>query len=104
MSERPLTRIVRQLRSGQITIPSDFRRELGIEEQSYVQITLGQGELHLKPVRVSTQQKGSAWLKQLYEQFAPARQAATSHGEEEVNADLDRAVAAVRRKRAPRRL
>ncbi|MBM4417777.1 MAG: AbrB/MazE/SpoVT family DNA-binding domain-containing protein [Chloroflexi bacterium] len=105
MPERgPVTRIVRQLRGGQITIPSDFRRELGIDEQSYLKITLGEGELRIAPLRVSVQPKGSGWPKELYEQFAPARQAATGHTEGEVNADIDRAVADVRRTRAARRL
>ncbi len=97
----PMTRIVRQLRSGQITIPSEFRKELGIDEQSYLQITLAQGELRIKPVRVSAAAKGSAWLKELYQYFAPARQAAAKHSEEEINVDIDQAIKDVRRKDAP---
>ncbi len=100
----PMTRIVRQLRSGQITIPSDFRRKLGIDEQSYLQITLAQGELRIKPVRVTGQPKGSAWLRELYDHFAPTREIAASHSEEEINADIDRAIADVRNRPDPRRL
>ncbi len=39
------TKIVRQLRSGQITIPVEFRRELGIEGEGMLQMTLKDGEL-----------------------------------------------------------
>ena len=35
--KRPMTRIVRPLRGGQITIPAEFRRELGITEESVLQ-------------------------------------------------------------------
>src|SRR5207244_7044450 len=100
----PRTRIVRQLRSGQITIPSDFRHELGIDERSYLQVTLADGELRIRPVEVSAQPRGSAWLRELYERFAPAREAAGRYDEDEVNADIDRALGEVRRGRAPRRL
>jgi len=100
----PMTRIVRQLRSGQITIPSDFRRKLGIDERSYLQITLAQGELRIKPVRVSAQPKDSAWLRELYDHFAPTREIAASRGEEEINADIDRAIADVRKRHGPSRL
>ena len=94
------TRIVRQLRSGQVTIPVEFRRELGIDEDSLLQMTLTDGELHIKPVHVSPRAKGSPWLKDLYNRFAGARKEAAKYSEEEVNADIDRAVTDVRRKDA----
>ncbi|MCL4459024.1 MAG: AbrB/MazE/SpoVT family DNA-binding domain-containing protein [Chloroflexi bacterium] len=98
---QPMTKIVRPLRGGQITIPAEFRRELGINEQSYLQITLLQGELRIKPARVTAELQGSAWLKELYQYFAPARQEAARYSEEEINTDIDAAVKEVRRKRAP---
>jgi bifunctional DNA-binding transcriptional regulator/antitoxin component of YhaV-PrlF toxin-antitoxin module len=94
----PTTRIVRQLRSGQITIPSDFRRQLGIDETSYLQITLAQGELRITPLRVADPATGSTWLSELYDHFTPTREIAARQREEEINADIDRAVAAVRTK------
>ena len=95
------TRIVRPLRSGQITIPAAFRRQLGITDETLLQVTLAEGELHIKPVRVSETAQGSPWLRELYEHFAPVRQEILERGisEAEVNADIDAAIEAVRAKR-----
>lgn len=102
-TERP-TKIVRALRSGQITIPAAFRRELGIDEQSMLRMTLVDGELRITPVDVSEQPKGSPWLKELYDYFAPVRQEILDRGisEEEINADIDAAIAEVRAERPGR--
>jgi bifunctional DNA-binding transcriptional regulator/antitoxin component of YhaV-PrlF toxin-antitoxin module len=51
-TERP-TRIVRTLRSGRITIPIEFRRQLGIDNQSPLRITLKEGELWITPLPIS---------------------------------------------------
>jgi bifunctional DNA-binding transcriptional regulator/antitoxin component of YhaV-PrlF toxin-antitoxin module len=101
----PMTRVVRPLRSGQITIPVAFRKRLGIDEQSLLQMTLVEGELRIKPVAIREQTKGSPWLRELYEYFAPVREEILARGisEEEVNADIDAAIAAVRAERAKQR-
>jgi hypothetical protein len=39
---------------------------------------------------------GSRWLRDLYEQFTVVRQEAEQYGEDEINASIDVAVAAVR--------
>jgi hypothetical protein len=49
------------------------------------------------PVRV-TRATGSSWLKDLYDLFAPVRAEAARYSEEEVDQDIERAVAAVREK------
>ena len=99
-----LTRIVRPLRSGQITIPAEFRRRLGITEESLLQLTLEGRELRLTPVRAAETAAGSPWLKDLYNLFAPVRAEAARYSEEEVNADIDDAIADVRAGYAARRL
>jgi AbrB family looped-hinge helix DNA binding protein len=98
----PMTKIVRPLRSGQITIPAAFRRQLGIDEHSMLKMTLDRGELRLKPVDVREQAQGSPWLRELYDSFAPVRQEAIDKGytEEEINADIDAAIKASRAARA----
>ena len=103
--ERRMTKMVRLLRSGQITIPAEFRKALGITEESLLQLTLEEGELRLRPVAVRQQVEGSLWLRELYEYFAPVRQEAIDNGysEEEINAAIDEAVAAVRKQHAHRR-
>ena len=94
-----MTRIVRQLRRGQVTIPADVRRELGIESDTLLQMTVHDGELRIRPVRVEA--KGSPWVRELYEYFAPVRQEAIDKGytEEEINAAIDEAVKASRAER-----
>lgn len=93
------TRVVRQLRSGQITIPAEFRRRLGITDASLLEITLKDGELRITPVKVSSRQ-GSPWLADLYRYFAPVREEAIEKGypEEEINQAIDQAVAEVRKR------
>jgi AbrB family looped-hinge helix DNA binding protein len=95
----PTTKIVRPLRGGQITIPAAFRRQLGIGDDSLLQVTLDRDELRIKPVRVTEQ--GSPWFRELYELFAPVRQEAIEKGytDEQINAWIDEAVEAVRRER-----
>ena len=102
MEEEPITRIVRPLRSGQITIPAAFREKLGISSDSLLQITLVQGELRIRPVHTAETVAGSPWLKELYDYFAPVRREAEAKGysEEEINTAIDQAVAAVRRQHA----
>lgn len=96
---KQLTKIVRPLRGGQITIPAEFRKRLGISAETMLQMTLDHGELRIKPVRVT--EAGSPWFRQLYEIFAPVRQEAIDKGytEEEINAWINEAIQAVRTKR-----
>ncbi len=94
--QKPVTRVVRQLRSGQITIPAEFRKRLGITEDSLLKLTLQDGEIHIRPVEVADTSAGSPWLKELYDLFAPVREEAKKYSEEEINEAIDRAVKAVR--------
>ncbi len=97
-----MTKIIRPLRSGQITIPVEFRKRLGIDEHSMLKMTLERGELRLTPVDVREQTQGSPWLRELYELFTPVRHEAIDKGytEEEINADIDAAIRASRDERA----
>jgi bifunctional DNA-binding transcriptional regulator/antitoxin component of YhaV-PrlF toxin-antitoxin module len=96
------TKIVRQLRSGQVTIPVEFRRELGIEGEGMLQITLADGELRIRPVHATERAADTAWYRQLYDYFAPVRDEIAARGisEQEVNDDIDAAVRAVRAEHA----
>lgn len=99
---KTLTKLVHPLRNGQITIPAEFRTQLDITERSLLEIKLVGGELRLKPVQISTK-KNSEWARELYELFAPVRAETAKHSGKQVDADIDKAVAAVRRKRRARR-
>jgi AbrB family looped-hinge helix DNA binding protein len=97
MTSRPgQTRLVRSLRGGQITIPADFRRRLGIDEDSVLEVTLDDGELRLKPLHARQTAGGSPWMKELYDLFAPVRGEALQFRGEEIDEAIDAAVKAVR--------
>jgi bifunctional DNA-binding transcriptional regulator/antitoxin component of YhaV-PrlF toxin-antitoxin module len=93
-----VTRIVRPLRGGQITIPSEFRKSLGIDTDSLLQISLVAGELRIRPLTVTQRAEGSPWLKELSDQFAPVREEAGQYPEAEIDAAIDKAVRAVRQR------
>jgi hypothetical protein len=83
-----------------MTIPADFRRELGIDTDTMLQVTLDDGGLRITPLRTSRGEPRSAWLQELYEQFAPVREEARALSESEINEAIDAAVKAVRSKHA----
>lgn len=94
-----MTRIVRSLRSGQLTIPADFREQLGIDINTLLQISMINGELRIKPVKTIQTVAGSSWVKELYKLFAPVRKDASQYTDAQINTVIDSAVKAVRRKR-----
>lgn len=49
--KKPLTRLIRPLPKGQITIPIDFRRKLGIGEDTILRGTLKKGKIELSPIQ-----------------------------------------------------
>jgi bifunctional DNA-binding transcriptional regulator/antitoxin component of YhaV-PrlF toxin-antitoxin module len=95
---KSMTKIVRPLRGGQITIPAAFRRELGIDGDTVLRVTLSGGELRITPIRIDEPNKGSPGLRALYEYFAPVREEILARGisQEELYADIDAAIAEVR--------
>lgn len=97
-----LVKVVRPLRNGQITIPAEFRNRLEINEQSLLELSLVGDELRLKPIHIA-RTKNAEWARELYEMFAPVRAETRKQSEKQVNADIEKAVAAVRRKRRARR-
>ncbi len=95
---RERTRIVRSTRDGRLTIPAEFRKELGIDAETRLQLTLKDGEILVRPVGQAAA-TGSPWLRELYEYFAPVRQEAEEKGytDEQINEWIDEALAAYRR-------
>lgn len=49
--------LVKILPKGQITIPVKFRRQLGVEEQSYLRVALEEGRLVIKPIKSNWEEK-----------------------------------------------
>jgi len=99
-----MTQIIKPLRSGQITIPAEFRKELGITKDTVLQLSLIQGELRIKPLQVTDTAASSPWMKDLYNMFAPLREevAKRKYTDKQIDTAIDQAVAAVRKKNAHR--
>jgi AbrB family looped-hinge helix DNA binding protein len=95
MDNHPLTRVVRPLRRGQLTIPAEFRRRLGIADDTLLQLTLQEGKIEITPV-VATPAAEMAWARELYAMFAPVRQEAQELEETQIDALIDEAVDEVR--------
>lgn len=95
-----MTQLVKALRSGQITIPSEFREKLGIDKDSFLQINLIEGELRIKPVKFTQKAGDSFWFKKLYDEFSPVRKQAQKYSEKEIDKTIDKAVNAVRKNNA----
>jgi AbrB family looped-hinge helix DNA binding protein len=95
MDGTTLTRIVRPLRRGQLTIPAEFRRRLGIGDDTLLQLTLHEGKIEILPM-VATPAVGKAWARELYETFAPVRKGAQAMEKAEIDALIDEAIDEVR--------
>ena len=54
--ERQMSKIVRPLPKGQITIPAQFRERLGIDQDSLLNIILLEDRLEVVPVRIGEQE------------------------------------------------
>ena len=100
--EQSGTKAIRQLKGGQITIPVEFQRRLGIEDDALLQISLSDGELRIKPLGATSPADQADWFRRLYDYFAPVREEAMErrYTDEEINAAIDEAVKAVRRRHA----
>jgi AbrB family looped-hinge helix DNA binding protein len=96
-----LTRLVRPLRNGQITIPAEFRRALHLQEGVMLQITLAGDELRIRPVKLAEAGSGSDWLHELYLMFAPVRQQAAQITESQIDAEIAAALAELRSRKRP---
>ncbi len=91
-SSKPTSRIVKLRRGGRVTIPAEFRKRLGINEDSLIRMTLEGDELVLRKLEASGASQGSPWLKDLYDLFEPVRKDLESRSETEVDAAIDQAV------------
>jgi AbrB family looped-hinge helix DNA binding protein len=89
------TKLVKPLRNGQITIPKEFREELGLAEDDMLSLSLANGRLQIEVVHARPK-VGSPWAKELYEMFAPARDSLAGHSEQEINDAIDEALRAYR--------
>jgi AbrB family looped-hinge helix DNA binding protein len=92
----PNTRLVRPLRNGQITLPAAFRRALGLDSASMLQVTLEGDELRIRAYNPEQPETGSEWLRNLYLLFHSVRREAVYSTEQDINAVIDQAIATLR--------
>jgi AbrB family looped-hinge helix DNA binding protein len=90
--------VVRALRRGQVTIPARFRNQLGIDDDSILELTLAEDRIEIRPL-VAKPAAGSGWVRELYERFAPIRAGAEELPEDEIDHAIDDAVNEVRARR-----
>jgi len=55
MADRPLTRIVRSQAKGQIAVPVEFRERLGIDQNTFLRLTLRGSKIEVSPVKVGAE-------------------------------------------------
>jgi AbrB family looped-hinge helix DNA binding protein len=53
MTEQMMTRVVQLPSRGQITLPTDFRRKLGLSEGDLMRMTLVGEKIEIQPVRTA---------------------------------------------------
>ena len=65
MGNQSTTRLVKPRARGQITIPADFREELGIDENTVLQMRLRGTRIEITPLRVADDDR-------LFREYDPA--------------------------------
>lgn len=97
--ERPI-HLVRVQEKGQVTLPADVRKKTGLKRGDLVSVTATEGGVLIMPVEVR-EAKGSPWLRELYDYFAPMREEAVAKGytEEQIDAAIDDALREARTSR-----
>jgi len=59
-----MEQLVRVTRGGQVTIPADLRRQVGIEIGDYVEVRLEEGHLVLLPKQVIDKDQAWFWTEE----------------------------------------
>lgn len=52
MMAKLASKVVRPLAKGQVTIPAEFRRKLGIDTNTFLDVSLGEDNLVITPVKI----------------------------------------------------
>ena len=79
----------------QLTIPAEFRRRLGIDDDTLLELTLQEDKIEITPV-VTKPAAEMAWARDLYAMFDPVRQEAQGMEEADIDAAIDEAIDEVR--------
>jgi len=91
MEDGSLARVLRRLRGGQVCLPEEFRRRLGIDEGALLQLTLKEGKIEIVAVNAETV-AGMGWTRELYAMLKLVGQKDASSKEAEIDAIIDDAL------------
>jgi antitoxin component of MazEF toxin-antitoxin module len=85
------------IENGKIAIPAEFLTEMGLNEGSSVRLQLAEGTVQVAPASEPSGVRTNP-LAELYDWFAPTRAHVQAQGysDEEIDADIDAAIAEVR--------
>jgi bifunctional DNA-binding transcriptional regulator/antitoxin component of YhaV-PrlF toxin-antitoxin module len=81
-----------------VTLPREFRRSLGIEDDTLLEVRLAGDRIEIRPVVVRPA-AGSEWARELYALFAPVRKKARAMKEQEIDELIEGSVRETRRAR-----
>ena len=101
VATEPKSKTVRALRGGQMTIPIEIRKHLGIDEDTLLNVEpTSDGGFVVHPV-VASPAAENAWMQKLYDLFEPMRREIAESGlsEDELNALIDESVEEARSRR-----
>jgi hypothetical protein len=86
------------LEDGKVTIPEDLLEEWGVANGATLKVQLEEGTLRLLPLDPEEEARRKHPFVALYEWFAPTREYVKARGytDEEIDADIDAAIAEVR--------
>ena len=88
MSDRPLTQVLRRLWNGRVALPAEFRRQLGIDEDALLLLTLKAGRIEITPVSAeSIAEMGAS--REVYAMLKLVGREAKEAEEAEISALLD---------------
>ncbi|MFN8512377.1 MAG: AbrB/MazE/SpoVT family DNA-binding domain-containing protein [Chloroflexia bacterium] len=92
-------RTIRPLRDGRITIPAEFRRALGIADESLLAVSIEDDGLRIRKVDAAETNGHDAWLSERDDPFASVHDDFAARGVpvSEINAAIDAARRELRR-------
>lgn len=92
---------VQVLRNGQITLPSSFRKELGLQKGDIISAEIQNGQIVLTPVFIikkNEKEKRASAKEKFFEKVDELRERTKDIPEEEIEAAISEAIDSVRKK------
>lgn len=91
MEDRSLARVLSRLRGGQVCLPGEFRRRLGMDEGALLLLSLKEDKIEIVPVDTETIAE-MGWTRELYAMLKLDGQEDPRTKEAEIDALIDEAL------------